>query len=51
LAPAEAMASIRFGVGRDTSAAEIDQAASQVVDAVTRVRALFEPDLGDARPA
>ncbi len=36
---AEAEASIRFGLGRTTSAAEIDQAIAAVTEAVTRLRA------------
>jgi len=51
LSPADAMASIRFGVGRHTTADEIDRAVPQVVQAVTRVRALSDPDLGHARSA
>jgi len=35
-----ALASLRFGIGRDTSADEIDYAAAKVADVVTRLRRL-----------
>jgi cysteine desulfurase len=39
LSRSEAEASIRFGLGRGTDAAEIDQAIAAVTEAVTRLRA------------
>jgi cysteine desulfurase len=33
-----ALASLRFGIGRDTSAADIDYAAAKVADVVARLR-------------
>ena len=38
----EATASIRFGVGRRTTLADVDRAVPQVVAAVSRVRAVFD---------
>ena len=35
-----ALASLRFGIGRGTTAGEIERAASQVQDVVTRLRRL-----------
>ncbi|MBM3806819.1 MAG: aminotransferase class V-fold PLP-dependent enzyme [Acidimicrobiia bacterium] len=37
---ARALASLRFGIGRQTTAADIDHAASKVADVVTRLRRL-----------
>ena len=38
LSTAHALASLRFGIGRSTTAAEIDYAAEKVADAVSRLR-------------
>jgi cysteine desulfurase len=35
-----ALASLRFGIGRDTTVTEIDYAASKVSEVVNRLRAL-----------
>jgi cysteine desulfurase len=45
----DAMASIRFGVGRDTTLSDIARAVPQVVAAVTRVRALTRTEVNTAR--
>jgi cysteine desulfurase len=38
--------SIRFSVGRPTTGAEIDSAVGQIINAVSRVRALSDPEQG-----